>query len=85
MFSLSTVHTDDCTYSYENLLAVIPDFSPGNINKLADFIKEKYELNEDQLLELLDYQNYEYNGVVLKDKDGYEYCLIIQTVKCIGA
>ncbi|QIC71862.1 MULTISPECIES: hypothetical protein [Acinetobacter] len=85
MFSLSTHHSDDCTYSYENLLAVIPNFSPENINKLADFIKENYELSEDQLLELLDYQNYAYNGVVLKDLKGYTYRLIIQTVKCIGA
>ncbi len=85
MFSISTHHTDDCTYSYENLLAVIPSFSPENINKLAEFIKENYELSEDQLLELLDYQNLEYNGVVLKDKQGYEYRLIIQTVQCIGA
>ena len=53
MFSISTHHTDDCTYSYENLLAVIP--------------------------------NFEYNGVVLKDKQGFGYRLIIQTVQCIGA
>lgn len=85
MFALSTHHSDDCTYSYENLLAVIPNFSPENINKLADFIKENYELDEDRLLELLDYQNLGYNGVVLKDKQGYDYRLIIQTVKCIGA
>ncbi|MCP0917842.1 hypothetical protein MUB04_15000 [Acinetobacter indicus] len=85
MFTLSTHHSDDCTYSYENLLAVIPSFSPENINKLTDFIKKKYELDEDQLLELLDYQDLAYNGVILKDKAGYSYRLIIHTVQCIGA
>lgn len=84
MFTLSTVHTDECTYTYENVLVVIPNFSPTNIEKLSDYIQKTYEMNEDQLLELLNYEHHTYNGVVLKDKKSLDYHLIIQAIECIG-
>lgn len=84
MFSLSTVHTDNCTYSYENLLAVIPNFSPENIEQFTKYLKEKYVFEEDQLLQLLDYNHYEYDGAVFKDQKDLSVHLIIQSVECIG-
>lgn len=84
MFALFTVHTDECTYSYENLLVVIPEFTPENINKLSDHIKKSYELNEDQFLQLLDYENFENDGVVLKENNsGFTAHLIIKRVDCL--
>jgi hypothetical protein len=84
MLTLSSVHTDDCTYHYENLIAVIGDLSADNINELSAYLAKSYQVNEMQLLELIDIENYEYDGTELLTLGGEKVHLKIGRIERIG-
>lgn len=84
MLGLFSVHTDECTYHYHNLLAAIGDLNPDNIHSLSEYLKAKYEVEEMKLLELIDTDHFEYDGAKFKDHNGYTEHLVIQRIELIG-
>lgn len=85
MLSLSSIHTDDCTYYYRQLIAVISDLSPENINALTAYLEQSYQVNDMKILELIDIENHlEYDGAHFEDHKGGSTHLIIDRIEKVG-
>lgn len=84
MLGLFSVHTDECTYHYYSLLAVIGDLTPDNIQSLHEYLKSTYKVEEMELLELIDIDHFDYNGADFKDHKDHTEHLVIQRIEHIG-